>query len=155
MSAADRLARIDELAGDTLCAAAEETLQRLVAIMNEETMLLRAGRLREAAVLTPEKAQVAQDYVVHARAVQRQSERLHQEVPEALARLRSGHESLATQIAENLRVLATARDVAETLLGDVAAAVESTAQPQTYDKSGALGAGPRKTARGIAVDRAL
>ena len=38
-------------------------------------------------------------------------------------RLRSGHERLATQMAENLKVIATARAVTEDLLTDVATAI--------------------------------
>ncbi|MBI4046939.1 MAG: hypothetical protein HY371_08980, partial [Devosia nanyangense] len=72
MSAADRLAALDELPATELCARAETALDALVTIMNEETTLLRAGSFRQAGGLTPEKTRLAQDYVTYARSVQRQ-----------------------------------------------------------------------------------
>src|SRR4051794_37566694 len=118
MSAADRLAAIDDLGAAELCSRAEATLQSLVEIMNEETTLLRAGRFRQAGALSADKTQLAQDYVGFARSIQRQLERLQRDAPQDLLRLQQGHERLATQMAENLRVIATARDVTEELLSD-------------------------------------
>ena len=91
--------------------------------MNEETTLLRAGRFKDASPHTAEKTRLAQDYVGYVRAVQRQSQRLLKEAPEAVQMLRAGHEQLVTQMAENLRVIATARTVTEDLLTDVATTV--------------------------------
>ena len=70
-------------------------------------------------------------------------------------RLRLGHESLATQMAENLRVLATARTVTEDLLTDVAKIVGQQNQARTYGRGGANKADPAASARGIAINRAL
>ena len=70
-AAADRIAFLDSLPAEELCAQAESALQALVTMMNEETTLLRAGRFRDAAGLTAQKTQLAQDYVVFARSVQR------------------------------------------------------------------------------------
>ncbi|KKB85007.1 hypothetical protein VW29_08375 [Devosia limi DSM 17137] len=123
--------------------------------MNQETTLLRAGHMRQASILTPDKARLAQDYVVLARSVQRQTERLKQEAPSAVDRLRNGHESLATQMAENLRVLATARTVTEDLLTDVAKVVGQKERTHVYGRAGTIANDPSSSARGIAVNRAL
>ena len=64
------------------------------------TTLLRAGRLKDASQLTGDKTRLAQDYVGLSRSVQRQLFRLRDEVPADLKRLQSGHERLATQMAE-------------------------------------------------------
>lgn len=154
MTARDRIAALDELDATELCASAESTLQSLVEIMNEETTLLRAGHFRQASALTGHKTTLAQEYVTLARTVQRQLPRLRLEAPEELERLESGHERLATQMAENLRVVATVRDVTETLLTDVAAAVGGQSQPKTYDASGEMTASTN-SARGISINRAL
>ena len=155
MTAAARLAALDGLPADELCRMAEIALSALVDVMNQETTLLRAGHMRQASALTPEKARLAQDYVGFARAVQRQGERLRTEAPQAVERLRLGHESLATQMAENLRVLATARMVTEDLLTDVAKIVGQQNQAKTYGRGGAITADPAASARGIAINRAL
>ena len=155
MTAAARLAALDSLPAKELCAMAEATLTQLVDVMNQETTLLRAGHLRQAGTLTAEKTRLAQDYVGFARSVQRQGARLTQQAPEAIARLRQGHERLATQMAENLRVLATARNVTEDLLTDVARIVGQQNRAQAYGRTGTVASDPAASARGIAVNRAL
>lgn len=155
MTAAARLAALDSLPADDLCRMAEIALAALVDVMNQETVLLRTGHIRQASALTPDKTRLAQDYVGFARAVQRQNERLHKEAPQAVERLRAGHESLATQMAENLRVLATARTVTEDLLTDVAQIVGQQNKAKTYGRAGAVTADPASSARGIAINRSL
>tara|TARA_R110002020_G_scaffold57111_1_gene157520 strand:- start:837 stop:1304 length:468 start_codon:yes stop_codon:yes gene_type:complete len=155
MTAAARLAALDNLPAAELCQMAETALAALVNVMNQETTLLRAGHLREASVLTPDKARLAQDYVGFARTVQRQTERLKREAPQAIDRLRAGHEALATQMAENLRVLATARTVTEDILTDVARIVGQQDKARSYGRAGTITTDPASSARGIAVNRAL
>ena len=155
MSAADRLAAIDDLGAAELCGRAEATLQSLVEIMNEETTLLRAGRFRQAGALSADKTQLAQDYVGFARSIQRQLERLQRDAPQELRRLQQGHERLATQMAENLRVIATARDVTEELLSDVAKTVGMQNRTRTYGASGSIKTNADGPAQGIAINRAL
>ena len=87
MTAAARLAALDSLPAHELCQTVETALAALVDIMNQETVLLRAGRMRQAGELTPEKTRMAQDYVTFARAVQRQNARLKEQAPEAVERL--------------------------------------------------------------------
>ncbi len=154
MTAAQRLAALDDLPARDLIAFTEGTLRALVDIMNRETTLLRAGHHREAGGLSAEKTRLAQDYVSYSRAVQRQIERLRAEAPGDIALLRNGHEQLATQMAENLKVVATVRAVTEDVLTDVAQAVARNARPRTYGATGEL-AGTRPVSGGIAVNRAL
>ena len=154
MSAAQRIATLDELPARDLIAFTEGTLRALVDIMNNETMLLRAGRYREATELTAEKTRLAQDYVVYSRAVQRQIERLKLEAPDDVGMLRLGHDRLATQMAENLKVIATAKTVTEDLLTSVATQVAASSRPKTYGAGGQV-AQPRGPSGGIAINRAL
>lgn len=155
MTAAARLAALDSLPATDLCTRAETSLAALVNVMNQETVLLRAGHMRQASELTPEKTRLAQDYVTIARAVQRQTQRLGTEAPQLLTRLRAGHESLATQMAENLRVLATAKTVTEDVLSDVARMVGQGNRAKTYGTAGKISTDSAGAARGIAINRAL
>lgn len=155
MTAAARLAALDSLPANELCQMAELALTALVDVMNQETVLLRSGRITQASALTADKASLAQDYVGFARSVQRQSERLKRDAPQAVDRLRAGHESLATQMAENLRVLATARTVTEDLLTDVAKVVGQKQRARTYGSGGQISSDTATSARGIAINRAL
>lgn len=155
MTAAARLAALDTLPAGDLCSRAETALALLVNVMNQETTLLRAGHLRQASELTPEKTRLAQEYVTFARAIQRETKRLVAEAPQLMDRLRAGHESLATQMAENLRVLATAKTVTEDVLTDVARMVGQNNRTKTYGTAGRVTADPASSAKGIAINRAL
>jgi len=155
MSAAQRIAALDTLAAPELIERCERALHQFVDAMSHETTLLRAGRLRESAPVTADKSRLAQDYVTHARSVQRQATRLQLEAPSLLARLRASHEQLATQMAENLRVIATARMVTEDVLSDAAEVVGRSSRTQTYAAPGAVPARRAEVARGIAINRAL
>lgn len=154
MTAAQRLAALDDLPARDLIAFTEGTLRALVDIMNQETTLLRSGRHRDAGVLGAEKTRLAQDYVSYSRAVQRQLERLKAEAPNDVGMLKLGHERLATQMAENLKVIATARQVTEDILTDVATQVARAAKPKTYGAGGQLNQ-PQTASGGITINRAL
>ena len=154
MTAAQRIAALDDLPAQDLIAFTEGTLRALVDVMNQETTMLRAGRHREAGGLGAEKTRLAQDYVGYSRAVQRQLERLKVEAPDGVGMLKRGHERLATQMAENLKVIATARIVTEDLLTDVAQQVSRSAQPKTYGASGQMNQATGSKG-GIAINRAL
>lgn len=154
-TAQERLAAMDDLPATELCGRAADTLDELVTIMNQETTLLRAGRMREAGALTADKTRLAQDYVMLARSVQRQIGRLKLEAPLEVERLRNGHERLATQMADNLKVIATARSVTEDLLSDVATTIGQNARAKTYGAGGQIASSPGHAARGIAINRAL
>jgi len=138
-----------------LCTSTKEVLDDLVDIMNQETVLLRAGRYQQSAQISAKKAEVAQQYAALARLVQNEHEWLMSQAPVEMKNLLAGHEKLTTQMAENLRVLATARDVTQTLLSDVATGVGRAGQPNTYSASGKMNNPASQLANGIAVNRAL
>jgi flagellar biosynthesis/type III secretory pathway chaperone len=154
-TAAERLAVIDEMPAALLCRRALETLEALVSVMNQETTLLRAGHLKQASAMTGDKTALAQDYVGLVRSIQRQTARLLKEAPEEVTLLRAGHERLVTQMAENLKVLATARSVTDSILSDVATTVGQKGRAKTYGADGELARNPDGAARGIAINRAL
>ena len=155
MNAAQRIAAIDEMPAKELCRRAIETLDALVSVMNQETTLLRAGRLRDASTYTAEKTALAQDYTGLVRSIQRQTSRLLKEAPVEVRELRAGHERLAIQMAENLKVLATARTVPEEILTDEAETVGRQSRTRTYGADGELTKATGTAARGIAINRAL
>ena len=155
-TAAERLAAIDEIPAAELCQRALDTLNALVDVMNEETTLLRAGRTRDAVTLSAQKTSLAQDYTTLVRSIQRQTARLLREAPNEVRLLRAGHEKLATQMAENLKVLATARSVTEDILTDVANTVGAANRAKTYGATGEIATStPATAARGIAVNERL
>ncbi len=139
----------------TLCKTTNSALQNLANIMNQETTLLRNGHYEEASQLSEQKALIAQEYVGLARVVQHQATRLNEQAPTDLQLLQGEHEKLATQMAENLRVLATAKTVTQNLLNDVAVSVGKTEAPKTYGASGQMHSGESNQANGISVNRSM
>jgi hypothetical protein len=155
MSAAERLAALDDTDPAELCRRTGAVLSSLIEIMNAETTLLRACRYTEAGALSADKIELAQDYVSLSRAIQRRLPQLREVAPAEIEMLRRGHESLATQMADNLRVIATARRVTETLLADVATGVGAVSHTKGYGATGQLKSRAVPASRGIAVNRAL
>ena len=154
-SANDRLNAQRQMDAATLCRSTRAALESLANIMNQETVLLRTGHYEKAADLSTQKAQIAQEYVSLARVVQHQSARLFDESPADLRILQAEHEKLATQMAENLRVLATARTVSQSVLNDVASAVGQTQSPQTYAASGQMSSRSQTKASGLSLNKSL
>lgn len=144
------------LDGAALCVQTKLALEKFVDILNQETTLLRTGKLEQAGKLSATKAEVAQEYVILARSIKNNAAALTQSHPAELKALKGQHETLATQMAENVRVLATARTVTADLLHDVAKTVGAQRGPTTYGTSGRV---PPPTATqslsGLTLNRAL
>jgi hypothetical protein len=58
-------------------------------------------------------------------------------------------------MAENLRVIATAKDVTESVLTDVAESMGAQNRTRTYGATGSMQSTASGHARGIAINRAL
>lgn len=155
MTAAERILELDQTAPAQLVARTIQALNLLVDVLSQETTLLRAGQFKQATALTAQKTQLAQDYVQLARSVQREAERLKAEVPNLLTELKQRHEAFATQMAENLRVLATAKSVTEDILTDVAKTVGAQGKPETYGTAGQVSGKTGNGTAGFAINRAL
>ncbi len=137
---------------EEVCADAHDTLTKLVDIMNNETTLLRAGRLLEASELAAPKAELAQKYVGLARAIQHNAKLLKETAPHLLMELQKHQTALATQMAENMRVLATAKTLSEEIIGDVAAQLGQAQKPKTYGGNGAHGQ-KAQSLQGVSINK--
>ena len=130
-------------------------MDALVATVEQETALVRAGKLSAATVLEPNKAELARLYADDSAQVKANLPVLSKQVPELLARLRKQHESFNALLQINLTVLATAHAVAEGLIRGAAAEAARKEAPQTYGSSGRT-AGPAKgSSFAVSVSRSL
>ncbi len=91
-------------------------MDALVATVEQETALVRAGKLKDAAALDARKAELAQLYAADTAQVKANIPALKQQVPELLAALRKQHDTFNALLQINLTVLATAHAVAEGLI---------------------------------------
>lgn len=136
------------------CATLERTMNSLLQAIEEETALVRAGKLRQAGELQPRKAELMQSYIAMMNRTRNNSVSLGNLAPNAVAELRRRHAEFQAVLKINLAVLSTAREVAEGLVRTVAKSVGSVQPPRTYGRNGS-GPAPATSAHGIAVNRNL
>jgi hypothetical protein len=137
---------------------AEETLDvmsKLLALVEKETELVRAGKLREAMQLEAQKSELSRRYATAIETMRVAQEHLAQVAPDLLASLRRHHETFRAMLQINLTVLATAHAVSEGIIRGVNAEVQRKNMPNTYTAAGQRAApGPRHVTP-LAVSRSL
>jgi hypothetical protein len=129
-------------------------MDALIATIEEETALVRAGKLKDAAALEATKNELTRLYVADAAQVKANRDVLSREVPDLLAELHQQHDTFNALLQMNLTVLATAHAVSESLIRGAAAEVARKAAPQTYGMSGRQAVPPRGAAP-VSVSRTL
>lgn len=113
-----------------------DSMVALVKIFQEETALLKAGRLNEAAGLTEEKAALASQYLREIEIMKANAAFIGHKVPTLVDELRKAHAAFRDILSLNLRVVATAQSVAEGVMrGAADQAVRQTA-PKSYSADG-------------------
>ena len=136
-----------------LIARLAEAMAALLAVLDEETQLVRTGRISEIARIEQTKSELARRYVADAVSVRANALYLARETPWEFDDLRRRHEQFRAVLQINLAVLATAHAVSEGIIRGAAGELARKAAPQTYGVSG------RTTAPGascpIAVSRKL
>ena len=130
-------------------------MDALVATVEQETGLVRAGKLRQAATLEPTKTELARLYAADTAQVKANLPTLSEHVPDLLAALRKQHDTFNALLQINLTVLATAHAVSEGLVRGAHAEVTRKNAPQTYGQSGRATAPARNVATPISVSRTL
>jgi hypothetical protein len=129
------------------------TMDALLGLVEEETALVRKGRLREAAVIGINKSELARAYFDDAERVKANAKFLSARAPLPLEHLRARHESFRARLQVNLTVLATAHAVSEGIVRGVAGEMQRKSAPQTYGASGRANSSGRGAARPIAISR--
>jgi flagellar biosynthesis/type III secretory pathway chaperone len=141
--------------GARLIARLAEAMAGLLAVLDEETQLVRDGRISEIARIEPQKSELARRYVTDAVSVRANALYLARETPDEFDNLRRRHEQFRAVLQINLAVLATAHAVSEGIIRGAAGELARKTAPQIY------GAGGRATAPGangcppVAVSRKL
>jgi hypothetical protein len=124
-------------------------------IVEEETALVRAGRLTSAGKVADRKSELARAFMNHATRVRSSARYLARATPQLLDQLRQQHEQFRAKLQINLTVLATARAVSEGILRGVSDELSRRATVQTYGASGRHQSQARRPVVPIAVSRSL
>jgi hypothetical protein len=132
-----------------------DIMSALLGVIERETELVRAGKLREAMAFGPKKNELSHRYVgaiTHLKASQKY---LQQTVPELLTTLHRHHDVFRAMLQINLTVLATAHAVSESIVRGVNTEMQRRNIPNTYSASGKrVAPGPRHNTP-LAVSRSL
>jgi hypothetical protein len=132
-----------------------DVMSALLGVVDQETELVRAGKVREGMRLAPQKAELSRRYVIAVEHLKSMRKMMSQTEPELVAALRRHHDTFRAMLQVNLTVLATAHAVSEGIVRGVNAEVQRRNIPNTYTAAGKRAApGPRNMTP-LAVSRSL
>ncbi len=120
-----------------------ETVERLNDIMQRETELIRAAKLKEAGKLVEDKATLAGLYQRELEAVRAAASVIGRLVPDRAEVLRNRLAGLQETLSVNLAVVGTARAVAEDMMRTVADEVSKRDAPSVYGMQGQMATAPK------------
>ena len=132
-----------------------DVMSGLLGVIERETELVRAGKIREAIALEGQKGELSRRYMITVEHLKTSQKYLAQVSPELLTTLRRHHDTFRAMLQVNLTVLATAHAVSEGIVRGVNAEIQRRNIPNTYTASGQRAApGPRNMTP-LAVSRSL
>lgn len=131
------------------------TIGSLLTVVEQETALVRAGRLAQAAGLESQKTDLARAYVADSTRIRSDRARLSRDIPDELRVLADLHKHLQARLQVNMTVLATAHAVSEGIIRGVSGELARKAVPSTYGAGGKANALPPRAAAPLAVSRSI
>jgi hypothetical protein len=132
-----------------------DVMSALLGVIERETEMVRAGKLREALAFEPQKTDLSRRYVNAVGQLKASQKYLSQTAPELLTTLHRHHDTFRAMLQINLTVLATAHAVSESIVRGVNTEMQSRNIPNTYTAAGRRAApGPRHLTP-LAVSRSL
>jgi hypothetical protein len=140
---------------EALMAGVRETMDQLASLLADETALLRAGKLKQAGLLQPDKADLARRYLIAVETIKANRLAVKSYCKPDLEFLQSHHEQFAAGLQTNMSVLSTAKAVTEGLVQEIAAMETRAAAPQGYGATGASTSPRAGVSRPIGVARSL
>ena len=130
-------------------------MDRLTAVVEDETAHMRAGRLNEALAIEDTKVELARRYALESGRLKAAGALVIRALPGALADLRRRHHDFQALLQTNLTVLATAHAVSEGIIRGVSGELARKRAPSTYGASGRTNAPSPKATQPLAVSRSL
>jgi hypothetical protein len=130
-------------------------MSALLSVIERETELVRAGKLREAMKLEPQKSELSRRYVSAVGHLKASQKYLSQSSPELLTTLHRHHDVFRSMLQVNLTVLATAHAVSENIVRGVNAEMQRRNMPNTYTAAGTRAAPSPRHITPLSVSRSL
>lgn len=132
-----------------------DAMNALLGVIERETELVRAGKVREAIALEAQKSELSRRYLGAVAQLKASQQYLTQKAPELLTTLHRHHDTFRAMLQVNLTVLATAHAVSEGIVRGVNTEIQRRNIPNTYTAAGQRATpGPRNITP-LAVSRSL
>jgi len=130
-------------------------MEKLSGLLEQETRLVHAGRIRNAAALEPNKTDLAGRLFTLNERFKSSAKFLRQSVPDRCAALLRLQDAFRGILQKNMIVLATAHAVSEGIVRRLSGDLARKTTPQVYGASGRTVAPNPKHGRPLAVSRTL
>ncbi len=130
-------------------------IETLCGVVEQETALVHAGKVRMAAGLGPTKAELAGELLARGDRLKANAKFLLQSAPERCAALQRLQERFRAALQKNMIVLATAHAVSEGIVRRLSGDLARKASPQVYGATGRTTAPDPKHGRPLAISRKL
>jgi len=132
-----------------------EVMNDLLAVIEQETELVRAGKVREAILLEPRKNELSRRYIATITLLKNSQKYLAQTTPDLLEALHKHHDVFRSMLQVNLTVLATAHAVSEGIVRGVNTEIQRRNIPHTYTAAGKRAQPTARNMTPIVLSRSL
>ena len=132
-----------------------DVMDALLGAVEEETELVRAGKLADAAKLEQIKGELTYAYLTDAAQIRASQPYLMKMVPDLVDELRERHNQFHAILQINLTVLATAHAVSEGIMRSASNELARKSTPQGYGASGVATAPAASSRRPLTLSRVL
>jgi hypothetical protein len=132
-----------------------EVMSALLGVIERETELVRAGKIREAMNFEAKKTELSRGYANAIAQLKASQKYLFQTAPELLNTLHRHHDVFRAMLQVNLTVLATAHAVSESIVRGVNTEMQRRSIPSTYTAAGKRTAPNPRHITPLAVSRSL
>lgn len=130
-------------------------IDKLRGVIEQETALVHAGKVRNAAALGPTKSELAGQLFAYGERLKANAKFLLQAVPARCAAVHGLHEAFRAVLQKNMIVLATSHAVSEGIVRRLSGDLARKASPQVYGASGRATAPNPKHGQPLAISRTL
>jgi len=132
-----------------------DLIDKLRGLIEQETALVHAGKVRDASALTPRKSELTSKLYVFGERLKPNAKFLRQAAPAQVAALHRLQDSFRSALQRNMIVLATAHAVSEGIVRRLSGDLARKRSPQVYGASGRAATPSAKHGQPLAVSRVL
>lgn len=132
-----------------------ELIGKLHGVVEQETALVHAGKVRNAAALGTEKSELTGKLYVAGERLKANAKFILRAAPASAAALHGVQDAFRAVLQRNMIVLATAHAVSEGIVRRLSGDLARKAAPQVYGASGRTAAPHPKQGKPLAISRVL